>query len=61
MTETAGPEDEEFGAERASASLHRDRTRTLEASIESLIDELKGWSGRTEFSDDVSVLGVELD
>lgn len=60
VTEAAGPDDEEFGAARAAAALHRGRAQTLEKSIASLIGELKSWSRRGEFSDDVSVLGVEL-
>jgi sigma-B regulation protein RsbU (phosphoserine phosphatase) len=60
VTEAASPGDQEFGAERAAAALAGNRSATLETSIESLLDEVRGWREEADFTDDVTVLGVEL-
>ena len=61
VTEAAGPEDEDFGSRRTAEALGRGRPKTLEESIGSLLDEVKSWTDGAAFTDDVSVLGVEVD
>jgi sigma-B regulation protein RsbU (phosphoserine phosphatase) len=60
LTEAAGAEDEEFGAERAAAALSRGRSRTLGSSIADVVSEVRAWRGTADLADDVSVLGVEV-
>lgn len=60
VPETFGPGEEEFGRERAAATLGDSRSLSLERSLDGLLDTLKEWSGGAPFTDDVSILGVEL-
>ncbi len=60
VTEAAGPEDEDFGSRRTAEVLGRGRPRTLETSIGHLLDEVKTWRGGASFTDDVSILGIEV-
>jgi len=60
VAETFGPGGEEFGRERLAAALGRSRSEDLEGSLDGLLDGLKAWSGGAPFTDDVSILGVEL-
>ncbi len=60
VTEAAGPEDEDFGSRRTAEVLGRGRPKTLESSIADLLREVKTWTGGAPFTDDVSILGVEV-
>jgi sigma-B regulation protein RsbU (phosphoserine phosphatase) len=60
LAETFGPAEEEFGRERLAATLGQSRSEDLERSLDALLDRLKAWNGGAPFTDDVSILGVEL-
>ena len=60
IAETFGPDEEEFGTGRLALALAGSRSQDLERSLDTLLGGLRTWNGGAPFSDDVSVLGVEL-
>jgi sigma-B regulation protein RsbU (phosphoserine phosphatase) len=60
IAETFGPGDEEFGQERIATALAKSRSEDLERSLDGLLDVLKRWNRGAPFTDDVSILAVEL-
>jgi sigma-B regulation protein RsbU (phosphoserine phosphatase) len=60
IPETFGPGEEEYGRDRLAAELGRSRGEDLDHSLDGLLNDLRGWSGGAPFTDDVSLLGVEL-
>jgi sigma-B regulation protein RsbU (phosphoserine phosphatase) len=60
LAETFGPDEEEFGRERLARALGESRSEDLEASLDGLLVTLRGWNRGAPFTDDVSILGVEL-
>jgi sigma-B regulation protein RsbU (phosphoserine phosphatase) len=60
IPETFGPGEEEFGRERLAASLGQSGSEDLERSLDGLLDTLREWNAGVPFTDDVSILGVEL-
>ena len=60
IAETFGPDDEEFGPDRTATALGNSQGEDLERSLDGLIGALKAWNGGAAFTDDVSILGVEL-
>lgn len=60
LVDVTNDREEPFGTERLADELAGLRPGSLEASLLSLIDQLRGWSGRDSFDDDVSVLGFEI-
>jgi sigma-B regulation protein RsbU (phosphoserine phosphatase) len=61
VTEATTPGDEEFGPERAAATLARGRSADLRTSIGGLLEAARRWQDERPFADDVSVLGLELE
>jgi len=60
LCEERNTSGEEFGLERLRAAIVRNRTATLDRSLDALLDELAAWSGGKQFKDDVSILAVEM-
>jgi len=56
VTETPGPDEEEFGEARLIELLRRHRDLPLEAIVERVFDSLADWSGGAEAHDDVTLL-----
>ena len=51
---------EQFGEERLTATITTGRDLTLQESVDSIIHDVMSWRGDENFTDDVSVLGVEM-
>jgi PAS domain S-box-containing protein len=61
IAETSGADGEtEFGRERLASTLGGTREQALETSLEGLLKALRDWNSDAPFTDDVSILGVEL-
>ncbi len=61
LFEASGPDGEEFGPARLSASLGRGIGKPLDAALEMLLDDVAAFCCGSPFPDDVSVVAAELD
>src|SRR5205085_986941 len=60
ITECTNPENEEFGDERLVHYLSEAAAQPLDTMLNGLERELEQWRGSTAFTDDVSLLALEL-
>jgi PAS domain S-box-containing protein len=60
LVDVTNARGERFDTERLAEELAKLSTGPVEASLPSLIDRLRKWSGKDSFEDDVSVLGFEI-
>ena len=60
LVDVTNARGERFDTGRLAGELVKLRAETVEASLPSLIDRLREWSGEKSFQDDVSVLGFEI-
>lgn len=60
IPETEEPGGEEYGSERLTETLVEGRSSNLEASILTLLDHVRHFSGVSHFDDDVSVVAFEI-
>jgi PAS domain S-box-containing protein len=60
LVDVANTRGELFDADRLAKELVELRAEPIEASLPSLLDRLREWSGKDSFQDDVSVLGFEI-
>ena len=61
IPEAIGESGETFDYERIEACLAECRQGTLEACLETLVERVASWTGRSRQEDDISVLALELD
>jgi len=60
LNEEMNESSKQFGRERLAAVLGKGVDLSLEQSLTLTIDEIARWRGDDNFSDDVSILGVEM-
>lgn len=60
LYEQRNSQGEQFGKERLQAVLDDAQSMTLEASIDTLLDEVTAWRGGAQLSDDVAIVAVEI-
>jgi PAS domain S-box-containing protein len=60
LVDVTDAREERFDAERLAEKLDKLRPGSLEASLPSLLGQLREWSGKDSFDDDLSVLGFEI-
>ncbi len=58
--EEMNPNGEQFGEEKLVESFRTSRKPTIEGKIEDVIADLKEYSKKTRFSDDLTMIGVQL-
>jgi len=61
VTEAERPDEEQFGRDRLSDILCRDRGHSLDDLVGRVLDELGRFQGRDEFDDDVTMLLIRRD
>ncbi len=60
INEEMNKSSEQFGRERLASVLGKCAEQSLEESLESVVNEITSWRGDNNFTDDVSILGVEM-
>jgi sigma-B regulation protein RsbU (phosphoserine phosphatase) len=60
LYEVQGPNDDEFGEERLLAAVRRRVRLPVEPLFQELLNEVQGFTGRTEFDDDVCLVAMEV-
>jgi len=61
IPEASSADDEELGMERVGAILRGTLNQSLDGSLDLLLDHVREWTGEAGPSDDVSILGLEVD
>ena len=60
LDEQMTPEGELFGLERLRETIARTQTLSLSQSLDTLVRTVLDWNGSEHLSDDVSLLGLEI-
>jgi sigma-B regulation protein RsbU (phosphoserine phosphatase) len=60
VTEALDSAGNQFGDSRLLEVIGRERSKPLEASITTLIEEITRWNGSEKLHDDISILAVEV-
>ncbi len=60
VTDETNATDQEFGRDRLRTAVEAGMRGTLEESVGALVDDLTAWRGHDHFSDDITILGVEI-
>jgi serine phosphatase RsbU (regulator of sigma subunit) len=60
LVDVTDAREERFDTERLAEKLDKLRPGSLEASLPGLLGQLREWSGKDSFDDDLSVLGFEI-
>lgn len=59
FTEASDSSGQEYGAGSISDAIAASRCRSIQSTLNNLLDTLKCWRQNHRFSDDLSMLGVE--
>jgi phosphoserine phosphatase RsbU/P len=60
LTEVTNPSGEEFGENRMRAVVTQKRELSLDESLDALIGSITSWHGSDRFSDDLSIVALEI-
>ena len=60
VTECTKSDGEAFGERRLLAALAGNESKSLGDLVNDLVEEVSVWSGRSDFSDDISLLAIEI-